>query len=85
MKKEFSETRQITSWTTLSAENLSSVSQLIEWSFNIIILLKLGKDIEIALTEIRQLQNEIDKLMEEEMHKRNIIDDLTDQRNQLQG
>jgi len=43
------------------------------------------KDIEIALTEIRQLQNEIDKLMEEEMHKRNIIDDLTDQRNQLQG
>ena len=50
-----------------------------------IILLKLGKDIEIALTEIRQLQNEIDKLMEEEMHKRNIIDDLTDQRNQLQG
>ena len=48
-------------------------------------ILKLGKDIEIALTEIRQLQNEIDKLMEEEMHKRNIIDDLTDQRNQLQG
>lgn len=85
MKKEFSETRQIICWTTLSAENLSSVSQLIEWSFNIIILLKLGKDIEIALTEIRQLQNEIDKLMEEEMHKRNIIDDLTDQRNQLQG
>ena len=48
-------------------------------------MLTLGKDIEIALTEIRQLQNEIDKLMEEEMHKRNIIDDLTDQRNQLQG
>ena len=47
--------------------------------------LKSGKDIEIALTEIRQLQNEIDKLMEEEMHKKNIIDDLTDQRNQLQG
>ena len=44
-----------------------------------------GKDIEIALTEIRELQNEIDGLIEEEMHKRNIIDDLTDQRNQLQG
>ena len=46
---------------------------------------EIGKDIEIALTEIRQLQNEIDNLMEEEMHKKNIIDDLTDQRNQLQG
>ena len=45
----------------------------------------LGKDIEIALTEIRQLQNEIDNLIQEEMHKKNIIDDLTDQRNQLQG
>ena len=44
-----------------------------------------GKDIEIALTEIRELQNEIDGLMQEEMHKRNIIQELTDERNHLQG
>ena len=44
-----------------------------------------GKDIEIALTEIRQLQNEIDNLIQEEMHKKNIIQELTEERNQLKG
>ena len=45
----------------------------------------LGKDIEIALTEIRELQNEIDNLIQEEMHKKNIIQELTEERNQLKG
>ena len=45
----------------------------------------LRKDIEIALTEIRQLQNEIDNLIQEEMHKKNIIQELTEERNQLKG
>jgi len=42
------------------------------------------KDIEIALTEIRQLQNQIDNLEQEEMNKKNIIDDLMEERNKLQ-
>ena len=44
----------------------------------------LGKDIEIALTEIRQLQNQIDNLEQEEMNKKNIIEDLMEERNKLQ-
>ena len=43
------------------------------------------KDIEIALTEIRELQNEIDNLKQEEVDKKNIIDELIRERNQLQG
>jgi len=42
------------------------------------------KDIEIALTEIRQLQNHIDSLVREEQDKKNIIQDLIEQRNELQ-
>jgi len=42
------------------------------------------KDIEIALTEIRQLQNHIDSLVREEQDKKNIIQDLIEQRNTLQ-
>jgi len=42
------------------------------------------KDIEIALTEIRQLQNHIDSLVKEEQDKKNIIQDLIEQRNELQ-
>lgn len=42
------------------------------------------KDIEIALTEIRQLQNHIDSLIKEEQDKKNIIQDLIEQRNELQ-
>ena len=43
------------------------------------------KDIEIALTEIRQLQNHIDSLVREEQDKKNIIQDLIEQRNELQS
>merc|ERR1719158_2423694 len=42
------------------------------------------KDIEIARTEIRQLQNQIDNLEQEEMNKKNIIEDLMEERNKLQ-
>merc|ERR1719431_158736 len=42
------------------------------------------KDIEIALTEIRELQNHIDSLVKEEMDNKNIIQDLIEQRNELQ-
>ena len=42
-----------------------------------------GKDIEIALTEIRQLQNKIDNLIDEERDKKNIIQKLTMERNEL--
>jgi len=42
------------------------------------------KDIEIALTEIRELQNHIDSLIKEEMDNKNIIQDLIEQRNELQ-
>eukprot|EP00092_Neocalanus_flemingeri_P014716 GFUD01015879.1.p1 GENE.GFUD01015879.1~~GFUD01015879.1.p1 ORF type:complete len:459 (-),score=122.68 GFUD01015879.1:353-1729(-) len=42
------------------------------------------KDIEIALTEIRELQNHIDSLVREEQDKKNIIQDLIEQRNNLQ-
>ena len=52
---------------------------------NYTIKLYSGKDIEIALTEIRELQNEIDSLIQEEMHKKNIIQELTEERNQLKG
>lgn len=45
----------------------------------------LGKDIEIALTEIRELQNEIDTLKRDEVDKQNIIDELQRERNALQG
>jgi len=41
------------------------------------------KDIEIALTEIRQLQNKIDNLIDEERDKKNIIQKLTMERNEL--
>jgi len=41
------------------------------------------KDIEIALTEIRELQNHIDSLVKEEQDKKNIIQELIEQRNQL--
>ena len=47
--------------------------------------LLLGKDIEIALTEIRELQNEIDTLKRDEVDKQNIIDELQRERNLLQG
>ena len=40
-----------------------------------------GKDIEIALTEISELQKHIDSL--EEQDKKNIIQELIEQRNQL--
>lgn len=43
------------------------------------------KDIEIALTEIRELQNEIDTLKRDELDKQNIIDELQRERNLLQG
>ena len=36
----------------------------------------LGKDIEIALTEIRQLQNDLENLKKEEEDKINVIKDL---------
>ena len=42
-----------------------------------------GKDIEISLTEIRELQNHIDSLVKEEQDKKNIIQELIEQRNQL--
>ena len=49
------------------------------------IYLLLGKDIEIALTEIRELQNEIDTLKRDEVDKQNIIDELQREKNALQG
>ena len=49
------------------------------------VFLFLGKDIEIALTEIRELQNEIDTLRRDEVDKQNIIDELQRERNALQG
>ena len=42
------------------------------------------KDIEIALTEIRQLQNHIDSLVREEQDKKNTIQVLIEERNELQ-
>eukprot|EP00092_Neocalanus_flemingeri_P020273 GFUD01021956.1.p1 GENE.GFUD01021956.1~~GFUD01021956.1.p1 ORF type:complete len:392 (-),score=121.32 GFUD01021956.1:357-1532(-) len=42
------------------------------------------KDIEIALTEIRELQNHIDSLVKEEEVKKTIIESLLQQREQLQ-
>ena len=42
-----------------------------------------GKDIEIALTEISELQNHIDSLVKEEQDKKNIIQELIEQRKQL--
>ena len=42
-----------------------------------------GKDIEISLTEIMELQNHIDSLVKEEQDKKNIIQELIEQRNQL--
>ena len=47
--------------------------------------LLLGKDIEIALTEIRELQNEIDTLKRDEVDKQNIINELQREKNALQG
>jgi len=41
------------------------------------------KDIEIALTEIRELQNDIDSLVEEEQEKEEIIKRLTEQMDEL--
>jgi len=41
------------------------------------------KDIEIALTEIREMQNHIDSLEQEDRDKRNIIQDLMEERNRL--
>ena len=42
------------------------------------------KDIEIALTEIRQLHNHIDSLVREEQDKNNTIQVLIEERNELQ-
>eukprot|EP00092_Neocalanus_flemingeri_P104061 GFUD01133238.1.p1 GENE.GFUD01133238.1~~GFUD01133238.1.p1 ORF type:complete len:396 (-),score=115.90 GFUD01133238.1:114-1301(-) len=42
------------------------------------------KDIEIALTEIRELQNTIDNLVEDEQEKEEMIQGLIEQRNQLE-
>ena len=43
----------------------------------------LGKDIEIALTEIRQLQNDLGNLKKEEEDKINVIKDLNQENNLL--
>ena len=58
---------------------------VISFSSNQSNFLLLGKDIEIALTEIRELQNEIDTLKRDEVDKQNIIDELQREKNALQG
>jgi len=42
------------------------------------------KDIEIALTEIQEMQNEINKFKQDDLDNRNIIEELMEQRNNLQ-
>jgi len=42
------------------------------------------KDIEIALTEIQQMQNEINRFRQEDLDNKNIIQDLLDKKNELQ-
>jgi len=43
------------------------------------------KDINIALTEIQQMQNRIDKLQNEEQKNKNEIQELLEKKNELQG
>ena len=44
-----------------------------------------GKDIEVALTEIRELKNNIEDLIIEEKSKENRIKSLLDDRTKLEG
>ena len=44
-----------------------------------------GKDIEVALTEIRELKNDIEDLIIEEKSKENRIKNLLDDRSKLEG
>ena len=44
-----------------------------------------GKDITIALHEIRELQNKIDSLRRQETDNKNTIQDLEDEKNRLLG
>ena len=44
-----------------------------------------GKDIEVALTEIRELKNDIEDLIIEEKSKENRIKNLLDDRAKLEG
>ena len=44
-----------------------------------------GKDIEVALTEIRELKNDIEDLIIEEKSKENKIKNLIDDRAKLEG
>ena len=83
MKQKFSTITLRICLTMLCPENLLNVSWLVNHLIQITIFVT-GKDIEIALTEIRQLQNHIDSLVREEQDKKNIIQDLIEQRNELQ-
>ena len=69
------------SWILHALENLSSVRY--RMFFPHLSLIVLGKDIEIALTEIRELQNALDDLKMEEESKKEAIRNLSEENYRL--
>jgi len=92
LKREFSLGRDLDSVFIDTFHHVDSQHEVQVFKNNSRILLEYAKtrepfeckDIEIALTEIRELQNNIDALEEEEEGKQKLIETLLQQREQLQ-